>query len=90
METNKTIAYMPPPPPPTHVVVQPHVVTTVPVQTQVVTVRRSTYGAEKSVGLGVTEIILRVICVVSYNCVLMLVARLMCVCGGVRYSTGFS
>ena len=65
METNTTITYMPPPPP--HMIVQPHVVTPVPVQTQVVTVRERTYGAEKSVGLGVTEIILRVICLVSCN-----------------------
>ena len=63
MDTNTTITYMPPPYP--HMIVQPHVVTPVPVQTQVVTVRQ-TYGAEKSVGLGVTETILRVMCLVSY------------------------
>ena len=37
-----------------------------PVQTQVVSVKHPTYGAEKSVGMGVAEIVLRVICLVSY------------------------
>ena len=36
-----------------------------PVQTQVISVRQSAYNTEKSVGLGVAEIILRIICLVS-------------------------
>ena len=54
METNTTVTYVFPAQP------QP-----VPVQTKVVSVRQSTYGAEKSVGLGAAEIVLRVICLVS-------------------------
>lgn len=55
METNTAVTYVLPQ--------QPQVVTpVVPVQTQVITVTQSSYGVEKSVGLGVTEIILRVIC----------------------------
>ena len=56
METNTSQMYVYPP--------QPEVVMP-PVQTQVVSVRQSTYGAEKSVGLGAAEIVLRVICLVS-------------------------
>ena len=44
---------------------QPQVLTPMPVQTQVISVRQSTYATEKSVGLGVAEIILRIICLVS-------------------------
>ena len=65
MDTNATIAYVMPPQP--QVVVHSHeVAIPAPVQTQVTTVRENSYGVEKSVGLGVTEIILRVICLVSY------------------------
>ena len=65
METKSTITYVIPSQP--QVVVQPYEVAMIaPVQTQVITVRHNTYGVEKSVGLGVTEIILRVICLVSY------------------------
>lgn len=62
METNTTITYVYPPQP--QVVVQPQVVTHVPA-TQFVSGRSDTRGIEKSVGLGVSEIILRVICSVS-------------------------
>ena len=65
METNTTVTYITPPQP--QVVVQPYeVAVPFPVQTQVITVRQNTYGAEKSVALGVSEIIMRVICAVSY------------------------
>ena len=49
MQTNVTYVYPPAQPQP------------VPVQTKVVSMPEPTYGAEKSVGLGVAEIILRVI-----------------------------
>ena len=47
---------------------QPQVLTTMqmPLQRQVISVRQSTYATEKSVGLGVAEIILRIICLVSW------------------------
>ena len=47
------------------------------VHTRVVSMEGSTYGAEKSVGLGVAEIILRVICMVS--------RRVLCVHGEIRF-----
>ena len=72
METNTTVTYVYPPQPqvyPPQPQVYPEVYPPqpqpVPVQTQVVSVRQSTYGAEKSVGLGAAEIVLRVICLVS-------------------------
>lgn len=61
--TATTVTYIQQPPP--QYVVQPQVFTPVPVA-QVITVRQNTYGVEKSVGLGVAEIILRVICLVRY------------------------
>ena len=68
MKTNATITYAMPPRAQPQVVVQSYeVAMPAPVQTQVANaVRENTYGVEKSVGLGVTEIILRVICLVSY------------------------
>ena len=58
-QTNTSVTYVYPP--------QPEVIMpAMPVQTQVVSVKHSTYGAEKSVGMGVAEIVLRVICLVSY------------------------
>ena len=60
-QTNTSVTYVYPP--------QPNVIMpAMPVQTQVVSVKHPTYtyGAEKSVGMGVAEIVLRVICLVSY------------------------
>ena len=55
METKTSVTYAYPPQP--QVLTQP---------TQVVSVRgSSTCGAEKSIGLGVAEIILRILCLVS-------------------------
>ena len=61
METNVTVMHVYPP-------AQAQVAETpVPVaESQVVTpAKESTYGVEKSVGLGVAEIVLRVLCLVS-------------------------
>ena len=59
METKTSVTYAYPP--------QPQVLTQqTEQQTQVVSVRgSSTCGAEKSIGLGVAEIILRILCLVS-------------------------
>ena len=67
MQTNTTNTYVYPPaqPQPNTYVYPPAQPQPVPVQTKVVSMSGPTYGAEKSVGLGVAEIILRVICLVS-------------------------